>query len=613
LDEPDEMDTAHPTTDPTSAYRSSLATHQARLGRLRRWTSLLIASRLFSLVGVILLWYQACARPGSSRMWPVFGVLLFLALTLAIVLVENLVARREGLCRYCEEGLARLQGQRTPGRPDGLRFCDPGHPYAVDLDVFGPSSLFNLLCAARTGTGQATLARWLLQPAPTDVVTRRQQAVDELASLLPLRQDLWLAGGVVSKDVREDALEDWLKTPATQVRPLHRLFWGLLGALGVVVLMAFALPSLILPAVAVVFLQRFLVRRLRPLVRKTEAGISRRGDELRTVARVIARLERERFEAPLLVELGRALSSVGRPAHRRIAQLVRLIDWLESRRNPFFGLFAAVFLLPEQLCFAVENWRARHGTDAAGWLSVIGELEALCSLATWAFESPACTFPELVPADAGPQLSATALRHPLIPAATCVANDVELDGQTRMLVVTGSNMSGKSTFLRTVGSNAVLAFAGAPVCAGRMSLSPLQIGASLRAQDSLEQGVSRFFAEIKRLHQVLTMAKAQPPVLFLLDEILNGTNSIDRQEGAQAVVGQLLERGAIGAITTHDLALVELADKMKAPCRNVHFQDSIEDERMVFDYRMRPGPVTRRNALLLMRLVGIEVPAKSAG
>jgi DNA mismatch repair ATPase MutS len=176
-----------------------------------------------------------------------------------------------------------------------------------------------------------------------------------------------------------------------------------------------------------------------------------------------------------------------------------------------------------------------------------------------------------------------------------------------LLVVTGSNMSGKSTLLRTVGVNAVLAQAGAPVCAATMTLSPLQIGASLRAQDSLEAGVSRFFAEIKRLHQVLVMATHKPPVLFLLDEILNGTNSQDRREGAEAVIRSLLERGAVGLVTTHDLALSELADTQGSLGTNVHFQDTLEGDRLLFDYKLRPGVVTRRNALDLMRLVGIDV------
>jgi DNA mismatch repair ATPase MutS len=262
--------------------------------------------------------------------------------------------------------------------------------------------------------------------------------------------------------------------------------------------------------------------------------------------------------------------------------------------------------LPEQLTFAIESWRVRHGTATLRWLATIAEMEALASLATFAFEHPDYPFPQFVE-QAEPSLVASALGHPLIPAGARVTNDVRLDAGCRLLVVTGSNMSGKSTLLRAVGVNAVLAQAGSPVCATTMTLTPLQIGASLRAQDSLEAGVSRFFAEIKRLHQVLVMATHKPPALFLLDEILNGTNSQDRREGAAAVIRSLLERGAIGLVTTHDLALSELAGTQGSPGSNVHFQDTLEGDRLLFDYKLRAGVVTRRNALDLMRLVGIDV------
>jgi DNA mismatch repair ATPase MutS len=301
------------------------------------------------------------------------------------------------------------------------------------------------------------------------------------------------------------------------------------------------------------------------------------------------------------------LSDAGQPASRHIIRLVRLVDWLESRRNQLFAIPAFVLLLPEQLCFAIESWRAQHGASASRWLATIGEMEALASLATFAFEHPDFPFPQLAEQASAPALLATALGHPLIPASARVANDVRLDTTCRLLVVTGSNMSGKSTLLRTVGVNAVLAMAGAPVCATSMTLTPMQLGASLRAQDSLEAGVSRFFAEIKRLHAILSMATGKPPVLFLLDEILNGTNSQDRREGAEAIIRQLLERGAMGLVTTHDLALSALADRQSSPGANVHFQDTLEGDRLLFDYRLQPGVVTRRNALDLMRLVGIDV------
>jgi hypothetical protein len=538
---------------------------------------------------------------------------VFVGLTIAIALVEHRCKQHEARVRYCEDGLARVEGKpvTVKGAADGQRFADPAHPYAADLDIFGPASIFSHLCMARTGSGQARLAHWLTQAASVAEIRERQLAVAELSTRLPLRQDLWLAGGTLHERVREDALEDWLSGATTRIPTWQRVVTGLLGALGLVVLYAFANPEAIPVAVAIVLVQRLWVMRFKAVTKAVEAQVFRRTYELRVIARLIERFCGERFSDPRLVALAAGLSDEGLPASRHIVALERLVNWLESRRNQLFAIPAAVLLLPEQLSFAVESWRARHGAAALRWLATIADMEALASLATFTFEHPHYTFPEMVE-QSEPCLMASALGHPLIPANVRVANDVRLDASCRLLVITGSNMSGKSTLLRTVGVASALAQAGAPVCAISMTMTPLRIGASLRAQDSLEAGVSRFFAEIKRLHAILSMATERPPVLFLLDEILNGTNSQDRREGAEAIIRQLLERGAVGLVTTHDLALSELANTQCAPGTNMHFQDTLEGDRLLFDYTLRPGVVTRRNALDLMRLVGIEVHASKA-
>jgi len=293
------------------------------------------------------------------------------------------------------------------------------------------------------------------------------------------------------------------------------------------------------------------------------------------------------------------------PASRRIAQLGRLADWLEAQHNPFFALFAPLLLWTTQLAFAIEAWRATAGSAIARWFDVVGEFEALCALAGYAYENPLDPFPEVV--SERPCFAGEALGHPLMGVNQCVRNDVCLGGELRLLVVSGSNMSGKSTLLRTVGINAVLALAGGPVRARRLRISPLVVGATLRVQDSLHAGRSRFYAEIIRIRQFLDMAKGSPPLLFLLDEFLLGTNSHDRRLGAEAVIRSLLDCGAIGLITTHDLALAEIADRLAPRAANVHFEDQFEDRTLTFDYRMRPGIVTTSNALALMRATGIEV------
>jgi hypothetical protein len=595
-------------TDPGSIYAHGWTGEMANLTRVRRITNVLVWIRIFNLLAFVVLAYEACGPQSISSLWSVLSIVTFFAFSVAIYIAENQVKKCESLVRYFEEGQTRLAGRPVQGAPTGLRFADPTHPYAADLDLFGPASLFALICAARTGAGQTTLAQWLKNSGSVDEIAQRQQAVRELRERLTLRRDLWLAGGVFHENVREDALEAWLAAPVMQVSGSKRIITGIIGVLGIPILWALFTPDLWIPALIIVLLQRLYARTHRNFTHAVEAGIFRRAYELHVVAQLAERLQGEHFDSPYLTQLCNLLTAEVRGASHAIKRLVRLVDWLESRRNPVFAIFAAVFLLPEQLSFAIEAWRARHGSAAVQWLTAIGEIEAMLSIATFSFEHPAFQFPDIRPLSVPPQISATALGHPLIPEHVRITNDVRLDPECRLFIVTGSNMSGKSTWLRTVGVNTILALMGSPVCAKAMTLSPLQVGASLRAQDSLEEGVSRFFAEIKRLSSILEKAKQTPPILFLLDEILNGTNSHDRREGAFAIIRILLERKAIGIVTTHDLALSELANSQEFPAQNVHFQDSLEENRLIFDYRMRPGVVSRRNALDLMRLVGIDVP-----
>ena len=254
---------------------------------------------------------------------------------------------------------------------------------------------------------------------------------------------------------------------------------------------------------------------------------------------------------------------------------------------------------------AVEAWHAAWGPSLGDWIDAVGEAEALLCLAGFRYENPESCFPEISEGEAG--YDGRGLRHPLLPRERSVTNDVRLADELQLLVVSGSNMSGKSTLLRTVGTNAVLALAGAPVAAERLRLSPLTVAASIRIQDSLLEGSSQFYAEIQRLRQIMGLAEDRPPVLFLVDEILHGTNSHDRGVGAEAVVRGFIERGAVGLVTTHDLALARVADALGPRAANVHFQDHLESGNIAFDYRLRPGVVEKSNALELMRAVGLDV------
>jgi DNA mismatch repair ATPase MutS len=334
-------------------------------------------------------------------------------------------------------------------------------------------------------------------------------------------------------------------------------------------------------------------------------GIGRPVSDLRTLAEVFDRLAGEAFASPALAGLHATLVAGGETPGRPIARLKSWLEAHESKSNVFGAVVAFYLVWDLHLAAEVGRWRRRYGAAVARWLDDLAEMEALASLGAYAFENPADVYPEI--ADSGPLLEGEGLAHPLLAAGRAVRNDVRFDSTHQMLVVTGSNMSGKSTLLRTVGSNTVLALAGAPVRALALRLSPLAVGASIRVSDSLQDGESRFYAEIKRIRLVLDIASGPAPALFLLDEIFDGTNSAERRIGAEAVVRSLLDRHAVGLVTSHDLALAEIAVSLTPRATNVHFEDHLEGERIAFDYRLKPGPVQRGNALGLMRAVGLEV------
>jgi DNA mismatch repair ATPase MutS len=320
---------------------------------------------------------------------------------------------------------------------------------------------------------------------------------------------------------------------------------------------------------------------------------------------VLEQFEAERFSAKNLIELQAALQVEGLTPSRAIARLDRLAESLESRRNPFLRLFDPFVFWSLQFAFAVEAWRKRYGHAVRGWIAAVGEMEALCSLAGYSYEHPGDVFPEFT--EESPLFEAVGFAHPLMPESRAVRNDLRLGGTLRLMVISGPNMAGKSTFVRAVGINVVLAQCGAPVRARRLRLSPLAPAASICILDSLRGGVSHFYAEITRLKQIADLTDGPLPVLFLLDELLQGTNSHDRRIGAEAVVRSLVEHGAIGLITTHDLALAQIGDDAQLGSANFHFEDHLENGELRFDYCLTPGVVRTSNALRLMRSIGLEV------
>ncbi|MGH6693235.1 MAG: MutS-related protein, partial [Gammaproteobacteria bacterium] len=414
-----------------------------------------------------------------------------------------------------------------------------------------------------------------------------------------------LAGADVRAAVQSEALLAW----AGGARVLTR-GW-LRGAAGLLTIGALAGASYGVltenygPFAAVVVVEALFFLPQRRRIQQALHAADGPARDLDVLAHVLAAIERTPFTARRLTALRAGLDTNGRPASAAIRDLHRLVELHDWQHNQFFAPIGAALLWGTHLAWAIEAWRARHGARVGAWLRTSGEFEALGSLAAYRYEHPDDVWPEIL--DGPGRFEAAGLGHPLIPASRTVRNDVCLSEHLQLLVVSGSNMSGKTTLLRTVGINAVLAQAGAPVRAARLRLTPLASGATLRIEDSLQEGRSRFFAEITRIRELVDVAGGPRPLLFLLDELFHGTNSHDRLKGAAAVLRSLTARGAIGLITTHDLALTAIADELAPRAANVHFADRFEGGEMHFDYRLRPGPVTTSNAIALMRAVGLDV------
>lgn len=509
--------------------------------------------------------------------------------------------------KFYARGLARLRDEWAGSGDQGASYADAHHPYASDLDIFGKGSLFELLATTESPWGAKTLAEWLRTPASPEVVRQRQEAVAELAPLVALREDIAREHDVAVEKVDPETLSQWATEPSVLASRGARLAALVLGAASLVAGIGWLaswwtrLPFVGLITVSVAFAIVY-----RPRVRSVLSAVEDPASELGVLSMLLERLEGEDFSSPLLVALQKTLVADGEPASHAIRRLRRRVDYLDARRNQLFAPFAAILLWGTQFAFAIESWRQSSGPHVPQWLSAVGELDALLALGTYAFEHPSDPFPTI--RDDTVIFDAEGLGHPLIPVERLVRNDVRFGDKLRLLVVSGSNMSGKSTFLRAVGINTVLAFAGAPVHARRLELSPFAVAASIRIVDSLQEGISHFYAEILRLRQVLELTAGDTTVLFLLDEILHGTNSHDRRIGADGVVRGLVERGAVGLITTHDLALSKMVDAMEErAAANVHFEDQIVDGKIQFDYIMREGVVTKSNALDLMRSVGLDV------
>ena len=545
---------------------------------------------------------------GISAWWTVIPGAAFV-IAVAIherkILTAKLADRR---VLFYENGIKRIEGEWQGIGVTGENFKDKDHLYSDDLNLFGDASLFQKLCRCSTAFGRERLANWLKEPATLEQIKLRQEALKEIAENEDIRKAYAELDDEEGKHLSIDIFKSWALTESNLYSPFLSFFSLFLGMLTVGSLLGWLFTDLT-PWMFIITLALDLVMAnyYSEKISNITFGISNKEKNLIQLSYVLKVIEEKEYKSELMKGICDKLKTEGVTASERIRQIAYLINSFENARSNMalqpFNLMLHVNL---RNAMRIERWRKIAGQSIPDWVDVAADFEALFSLSVFHHENPDYIFPEF--SEKGPVFNAQQIGHPLLKPSDSVRNDVEIGEQKKLVLISGSNMAGKSTFLRTVGINIVLAQAGAPACAEKLKLSPLSIGCSIQIEDNMSKGISHFYAEILRLKKLVDLASdSKLPVIFFFDEILHGTNSSDRCNGASAVIKNLVKTGAVGFVTTHDLSLASIVDELKDQAVNVHFEDQFEDGKMTFDYKMKEGVVTRGNALQLMRSLGLDV------
>ena len=509
-----------------------------------------------------------------------------------------------------EQELKRLDGDFHHFQNTGEKYFDEAHHCSADLDIFGKSSLFQFLNHTVTPLGEEKLASWLRESAIKSEIMRRQEAIKELRTKFDFLQN-FEASGLSFKQNEKDTAQFWEwirrgnsfanKPSFNLIAYLFPIF--LLVSLGLIAFFDLPLLLIVIP----ILMNLAVLSRLNEYVKHTLLEITPILPTIQAASKLIALIETEDFKSEMLIGLKSRLTLSNLFVSKEINKLSKLIENLEFRQNPYFLTFINIPLLWDlHFVLRLEGWRKSHSKSSEQWFDVVATFEALNSLACFSFLFPSYTFPVIE--DRQFIYDAKDLGHPLIHATKRVTNHFRLEDRGTIHIITGSNMSGKSTFQRTLGINAVLALAGAPVCATQMQLSVLKIFTSMRTHDSLSESVSSFYAELKRIRQLLDHLHDEPPVLFLLDEILKGTNSEDRNKGAKGLIRQLHKNKLSGLVSTHDLELGNMAKEYPDFIKNFSFNSELlEQNKLHFPYKISEGVCQSFNASVLMKMIGIEL------
>jgi hypothetical protein len=594
---------------PHAEYTNRLASRQKTVAVKDALHKQIGNAKLATVVVAIVLLWLALKDEMISTSWLAIPIAIYIALSVAHEFALRVLAHARSAVAFYERGIARLE-DRWPGiGASGERFRNPKHVYADDLDVFGTGCLFELLSTALLPMGEGRLAQWLTAASPVPAIHERHKVIVELRDKLDLREELALLGEDLKVRLDPRSLENWAETlPQLPAGP-WRIVAPLLAISAAATTIYLLVTLRLWPLAIVLALEVLILLWLRERAEKVVSTLACNAEGLGLFADILRRLEKEPFASPRLQAFATELKSGSQTASQSVRQLANFVYWIDAREDLLGRLLELPVLYTVQCAFAAEAWRKRHGAKLRAWADVAAEMEALLSLASYSYEHPDDPFPEF--AEENPNEPAIflgeELGHPLIPSAECARNNVRLDAQTRVLLVSGSNMSGKSTYLRTAGINAVLAQAGAPIRGKSLRMTPILLGTSIRRVDSLQERRSSFYTEILRIRDVFNLTENSQRVMFLFDELLEGTNSNDRRIGSEGLLRALLERGALGIVTTHDLALTHIEQVLPGAVRNVHFQDYVEEGKMRFDHKLRDGVVAKSNALELMRLIGLKV------
>lgn len=536
----------------------------------------------------------------------------FLPFFILVKVHNRLYFRREQLetqLKLNQDELKGLEGDYSVF-DEGREFIDAGHPYSYDLDIFGRKSLFQALGRTCTHIGKQTLATWMQHHlTEKTAIETRQESIRDMSRRMEFREAFRVTGSINrGADSDEEEISRWSRTPSV----LQHLWWVKLCLWAVpginILLLALGLLHILSLSWFGMMFTVFVILSFGLIQRVTliQESYGKKLKTLNRYARLITLAKGETWQAPALRELTDKLDIDGHSPAEALTQLSKELDRLDLRNNQllYVILEGSMFFQLRQIV-RIERWKARYGKYLMGWLEAVGELDALCSLGTFAYNHPAYTYPTI----AGQSFCFLArnMGHPLMPEAQCVKNDATIPSRPYFLIITGANMAGKSTYLRTIGVNYLLACMGCPVCCESLTLYPAQLITSLRTTDSLSDNESYFFAELKRLKRIIDLLDEGQELFIILDEILKGTNSADKQKGSLDLIRQFMRLKADGIIATHDLLLGTLADQFPEYIRNYCFEADIKDNELTFSYRLREGVAQNMNACFLMRKMGITI------